>query len=314
MTLPRLTCRTAALAALLMAGAAGAYDQPAVNLGFTSFLDGIPPAGPGFYFAQYVQSYTSDKLPDLGLPPEFADAQPELEAWISLSQLLYQCPKTLPCGGNLGLDLILPAVAFDLEADGAPLTANDGLGDLLVGPYLQWVVMGEKGPVFAHRVELQTILPTGDYEETRALNPGANVVSLNPYWAFTWFITPKWTLSARIHYLWNDENSDPNTPPDAGITDTQAGQAIHANFATEYELLEKHLRVGLNGYTFNQITDSQANGADVPDAKEQVVGLGPGAFWSFSQEDHLFLNVYFETAAENRPEGERVNLRFVHHF
>ena len=298
-----------ALAALLLASTAVAYDQPAVNLGFTSFLDGIPPAGPGWYFAQYVQYYTADKLPDLPFPGD-----PELDAWISLTQIIYQHPKVLPTGAQLGLDLILPAAAFDLEADGTPLTARDGLGDLLVGPYLQWApIMGTNGPVFVHRLELQTILPTGDYDETRSINPGANVVSFNPYWSATWFITPKWTLSGRFHYLWNAENDDPNSP-DPTINDTQAGQAVHANFATEYEVIAPHLRVGLNGYAFRQISDSKANGNCVDGEKEQVVGIGPGAFWSFSPNNNLFVNLYFEMEAQSRPEGERVNVRYVHHF
>ena len=307
-----------ALAALLLASAAGAYDQPAVNLGFTSFLDGIPPAGPGWYFAQYVQYYAADKLPDLPLPPQLSSAKPELEAWISLSQLIYQSGKVLPTGANLGLDLILPAAAFDLDDDGTGMTALDGLGDLLVGPYLQWApIMGANGPVFVHRIELQTILPTGDYDHSRNVNPGNNAVCLDPYWAATWFITPKWTLSGRFHYLWNAENKDPFVSPDPNappVSDTQAGQALHANFATEYEVVAKHLRVGLNGYAFRQISDSKANGDGIDGKKEQVVGIGPGALWSFNPDNHLFVNVYFETEAQSRPEGERVNVRYVHHF
>ena len=53
--------------------------------------------------------------------------------------------------------------------------------------------------------------------------------------------------------------------------------------------------------------------ADFPD-DERVFAFGPGALWSFSQNSHLFLNAYFETQAKYRPEGERLVLRFVHHF
>ncbi len=309
MALRPLAARLAPLAALLLASAAHAYDQPAVNLGFTSFLDGAPPAGPGWYAAQYVQFYSADTLPDLPFPGD-----PQLDAWISLTQLIYQHPRPLPSGATLGLDLILPACAFDLDADGTPLTSQDGLGDLLVGPYLQWApLMGPNGPLLIHRFELQVILPSGEYDPTRSINPGANVVSLNPYWSATWFITPRWTFSGRLHYLWNAENDDPNSP-DPSIRDTQAGQALHANFATEFELLPHHLRAGLNGYAFTQITDSQANGEDLDSPKEQVVAIGPGALWSFNADNHLFANLYFELDSQNRPEGDRLNLRFVHHF
>ncbi len=295
-----------AACAAAMTWSAAAYDEPAVNLGFTSFLDGGPPAGPGWYFAQYVQYYTADKFPDLPFPGD-----PSLDAWISLSQLIYQSDKAILAGGKWGLDLILPYASFDLSKDGTPLSANDGFGDLLVGPYLQWdPIMGKNGPVFMHRIELQTILPTGDYDEMKALNPGANAVSFDPYWAATWFIAPRWTASWRLHYLWNGKNDDPNVP---GADDSQAGQAFHANFAADYEVIAQKLRVGVNGYYLKQTTDSEVNG-DKVDGKEQVLGLGPGAIWSFGPDNHIFANAYFESGAENRPEGQRFTLRYVHHF
>lgn len=299
--------RRSALTALLMVSIAAAYQQPAVNLGFTSFLDGGPPAGPGWYFAEYGQFYTADKLQDLPFPGD-----PALDAWISLSQLIYQSDKAIAESAKWGMDFILPYANFELDEDDTPLRANDGFGDLLVGPYLQWdPIMGANGPVFMHRIEAQVIVPSGDYDNEKAINAGANVVSLDPYWAATWFAAPQCTVSWRIHYLWNAENDDPNIP---GAEDSQAGQAVHANFAADYEVAPKTLRVGINGYYLKQVTEDQVNGDDVPDSEEEVLGIGPGALWSFNQDNHLFANMYVESSVDNRPEGERYNLRFVHHF
>jgi hypothetical protein len=289
----------------LLTAPAAAYDQPLVNLGLTSFLDGAPPSGPGFYFTEYVMFWTADKLAN----NPAGDPDPRLNIWASLNQFIYQSDQPILFGGKWGLDVIQPVATMDV--DRSLLTDNGGgLGDLLVGPYLQWdPIMSAKGPVFVHRIELQNIFPTGKYDRDRNLNPGSNFYSFNPYWAATFWALPELSFSWRVHYLWNAKNDDP--APIFG--DTQAGQAVHANFAASYELLPKQLQVGVNGYYFKQVTDSKANGDNVR-GREQVLGLGPGALYSFSPDTHLFFNTYFESNARYRPEGEKFVLRLVHHF
>lgn len=310
---------------LTLAGGASALDLPAVNLGFTSFLDGGPPAGPGWYYTQYLQYFNGGikdgNGDDLLLPTGFGPGgvptgfdTAEIEGFIALFQGIYQSDQAVLGGGKWGIDLIVPYVDLSVDTDAVVVDDGSGIGDVLIGPYLQWdPVMGDAGPVFMHRVELQILLPTGAYDEKDPdLDIGSNVVSLNPYWAATWFFAPKWTASWRLHYLWNAKNCDPNIA--GAVDDQQAGQALHANFAVGYELIEKQLRVGLNGYALTQITETEIDGRGDSSRDEQVLALGPGAVWHFNQNQHLFANVYFETEAENRPEGQRFNLRYVHHF
>ncbi|PLX76299.1 MAG: phenol degradation protein meta [Desulfuromonas sp.] len=294
-----LVC-SVSLAIIFSASNVFAFLQPNVNLGFTSFLDGGPPAGPGHYISEYLQFYTADKLVD-GPPGE-------VDATILMNQYIYQSDQVILGSAKWGLNVMLPIVSLD-ENSPALTDNGSGLGDLLVGPYLQWdPIMGEKGPLMLNRVEFQMIFPTGDYEKTKSLNQGSNHFSFNPYWAATVFLGPKATVSWRLHYLWNDENDD-----FMGSAKLEPGQAIHANFAMAYELMPKQLRLGLNGYFFEQISDTKVNGVDVGD-DEKVFAIGPGLVYHFSQDSHLFLNAYFESSVEDRPEGDRYNLRFVHHF
>jgi hypothetical protein len=306
---------------LMGMGQGQAYDLPlGLNLGFTSFLDGGPPAGPGLYYTHYLQYIHADKFLDANGNKILSGVN--LDVLVSLSQFIYQTKQELvPAIGMMpparfGLDVIIPVVAIDFSHDGGgpPEDSGAGFGDILVGPYLQWdpIIVGGR-PVFMHRIEFQMIFPTGKYDSNKELNPGSNFFSFDPYWAATVFFTPRWTASWRVHYLLNAQNDDPNRAF-GPIDNTQAGQAVHLNFASDYEVLENKLRVGINGYYLKQVTDMQANGIDLSGTREQVLALGPGAVFHYSKDTHFFFNFYAETAVENRPEGYRFNFRYVHHF
>jgi hypothetical protein len=309
----------AAAALAIVVGAsekAAAYDEPNLNLGLTSFLDGGLPAGPGFYVLQYLQVYTANRLKD-GRGVNFPTPKTEASAVVPATQFAYF--SNIKIGpANLGQNLVIPwVVSADADNGLGSLKAKTGVGNFTIGPFIQFdPIMGANGPLFVQRIEFQILAPTGVYDRTAAVQPGSNFWSFDPYWAGTLYLTPEWTVNARLHYLWNGKNDDPNLALKdivPGAVSSRAGQAFHMNFASEYAVT-KELRIGFAGYYLQQTTDTEINGAAVPGRKERVAAIGPGFVYCWGPEQAFFLNVYKEFDAVNRPEGESVVLRYAHHF
>lgn len=309
------SCFTVAI--LAFTSSAWSYDEPVVNLGYTSFYDGSPPSGPGAYFQDYFQYYTANRFNDqnghkLPLP------RTDLDVVANVTQFIYVTKKRV-LGASLGVSALLPWVVNAKVNDGlnnTVLKAQNGPGDLWVGPALQFdPIMRKDGksPLFVSRLELDIIAPIGRYNSLYAINPSSHFWSLNPYWAFTFWMTPKFSTSGRLHYLWNGVNHSPNVAFGPNVHTTQAGQAVFADIAVGYALMEK-FTVGVNGYFFNQITDTLANGVSVPGRKESVWAIGPGMVYSLTKNHFIFFNLYSEQNAKNRAQGTNGLLRAAVHF
>ncbi len=114
-------------------------------------------------------------------------------------------------------------------------------------------------------------------------------------------------LSGRLHYAWISRNDDPS--PRLGANDVQPGQALHANFSISYAL-DPHWRIGLAGYQLKQISADRIDGHRQADSREQVFGIGPGVMYSQGRQT-LFVNLYAESGARNRSEGNQLTLRYL---
>ena len=311
----RKTISIPLLAALLFGVAATpsfAFNQPPLNLGLTDILDGALP-GPGTYFTEYIQAYQSDKFKDHDgkLHPRGPEGRQR-----AFDEPVRPCLQAQDPGGHLGADVLLPVVAISgsgtVGSPGPPVSTNPAvLGDLVVGPFLQWFDTKLLGRPFFQRVELDFILPTGQYDNKYLINPGSNLWTIEPYYAFTWFLTPQFSTSWRIHYTYNTKNTDPFEG--LGVSDVQPGQAFHFNYSFEYEFF-KNFRGAVAGYYLKQLSDDKVNGNSVADTKEQVFAVGPAVSWAASPNFFLGLKTQWESSAENRPEGNRTTFRMTYKF
>jgi len=306
----------ALLLTTLVFGLAGtpalAFNQPPLNLGLTDILDGALP-GPGTYFTEYIQAYQSNKFKDKD--GNRIPGDPKVANVLSMNQFVHVYKHQL-LGGHIGADVLLPVVAISgsgsVGTPGPGVSTNPAVfGDLVIGPFLQWFDTKLLGRPFLQRLELDVTLPTGQYDKKYLINPGANIWTIEPYYAFTWFLTPQFSTSWRIHYTYNTKNDDPFAPP--GVTEVRPGQAFHFNYSFEYELF-KNFRGAVAGYYLKQITEDETNLGKGTGTKEQVFAIGPAVHWIFSPNFSMGLKTAWETSTENRPEGNRTTFRMTYKF
>ena len=311
----RYALRAIPLLCLLSTGSAMAYDLPSVNLGLTSFLDGVLPSGGGFYYQNYLQYYTTSRFEDsaghrLPLPTE------NMNLWADINQFTYYFDATVG-PGRFALDVVIPTVMsarVNDSLDGRALNSQAGLGDVVFAPIYQInpVTLGNDSSLH-QSLEFNILTPTGSYDRNIAINPGANVWALDPYYSMTLFTSDKLSFSGRLHYLYNFTDNEPSLALGQGAHSLRPGQAFHFNFAAAYAATPK-LGLGLNGYFLKQLTETKINGTGVPGRSERVLGIGPGAIFTLDKNNFLFFNAYWETLVENRAQGERFQARFIHHF
>jgi len=291
-------------AGLLVASAGDALvaqvQLPVVNLGDTNFEDGL--GGPGWLFEAFPTGYVAGEMKDAS--GKTVVGSNRLTTYSATAHIAFVSHKRFLGGWLLG-EALLPVVDLDLELASRDGGGVRGFGDPEFGSGLQWAPRAMGKGIFAQRVVVDAGVPAGKYIDARAVNSGNHFVVINPFYAFTYEPNKKLEFSARVHYLWNSTNYEPYV--NMGIRDTQAGQALHANYAMSYELV-KNVRLGFNGYWLQQLTDHRINGVSVANSKERTVGLGPGL--QLTGRGLWFrVNSYIETGVRNRPSGIKLTMR-----
>jgi hypothetical protein len=260
--------------------------EPVVNLGDTSFLDGI--AGPGVVIEEIGDgSHAGTVVDGSGSPIAGLGAVNSISG---LTHIAWLTHKTI-MSGSYGTEVVAAAAHVNVGSSGQA----GGLGALTVSPFiLQWSEQKIGHVPIDQRVVLDFDLPVGAYSRSSAVSTGANTFTVHPYYAITAFPTKHVETSWRVHYLWNSMNDSP--PYATGAQSIQAGQAIHFNATAAYNV-GKHLWIGPNAYYLRQITDGRVNGGPLQNSPEQVGAIGPGMVWN-SGKWFFYANSYHELAVK----------------
>jgi hypothetical protein len=291
---------------------------PAGNYGSTSFYDGFGRVTEGFTLLQYGRYESLDSINGSnGRPLPFFKGT-DLDVFVSLTQISYTSDWHPFGGDGVGFSFALPVVDLNAHfATDSPAKLgnnNFNIGDAVFGPiYQSHYYMDGDRPEFAWRFQLLILAPTGGYNKADAVNQTSGMWAINPYIATTYAPTPDIEFSTRFNYQYNLKTSELQAPMNPTFKNGQAGQMIYDNFDTSVKMTTD-FEVGINGYFIYQLTDNKTNGYKIPDSKEVLVYLGPGARYVVSESDALNFNLYFNVLNRNGTSGTIFNTQWIHRF
>lgn len=225
----------------------------------------------------------------------------------SVGTTLNGIAATLPAPNQAGLVALVNGGAS--KQAGALATANSnktwGMGDLELSPILRWSTEATQ-TLFV----LTTVIPTGDYDQGRAANPGAG-----KFWTFRpgvqfSYIGDGWDAGTRVSYSYNTRNT---------LTKYKSGSYVNVDFAIMKSISES-TRVGLSAYGVDQLTKDTTSLTPAEFAakdaafqtredatlgqKGHVAGVGPEIAYIHGAGDYLLEGrIMKEFNATARPKG-----------
>lgn len=201
---------------------------------------------------------------------------------------------------------MLPIVRIaDVSKDGksSPASNPSPVGDLIAGAMIQWFDRRMGNMKFAHRLELDGVLPTGAYNSEYDLNPGSHFYTLSLHHTFTIFPTKRFAVSMRNHVNYNTRIIG---------SAAKAGMFYNNNYSFEYSL-SKAFSLEATGYFLQQFVQDSFHGDRryyqntyaVSDTRERVVAYGLGIGYRTPMGAFIELKGVQETNALNRTQGVR---------
>jgi hypothetical protein len=277
---------------------------PPTNLGITNLQDGNVPAT-GWYYMQYIQVYqTNTSKNALG---RTITGAPKVNSILAMQQLV-NISKIDFLSGKLGFTIIMPVVSLNVtnNQQAGLLTNPNPIGDLVVGPLVQWFNKKLFTMDINHRFEIDLGLPTGAMSSNYDINPGSNMYRLSAHHTLTVSPTQNLSFSMRNHINYFFEYR--NSPVRSGIS-------YNFNYSGEYKIM-KNLYGEVAGYYLRQFEKDSFNGDHnyyrenfgISDTREKVFAIGPGVGYITPSGLFLEAKVLKEYGARNRAEGYRATL------